>query len=394
MKLRPLAWTKLRSAVIAHSLWADVKGGSSGVRVDPEEVVREFRVDKPKLTTSQNKASAGSLEKKKQSRVKHLLDSKRSTNLSIVLSRFKVSNRVVQLSIWCLDEEVLEEEDVAALRTATPTPDEEALLRGHGNTSVSDLGKPEQYLIAVMAIPRLTERLTVWHYMLTFQLKLTDIDQQVDCLRNAIGKVMSSSALVTVLAQLLAMGNFLNEGSFRGGALGVKIGGLATISDCKQTGARKGSRNLSHSLARAVPKECTTLVEEFAVVSDARKVDFKFLSASAEQLKADFSNVTAELTVIQQENYAASATTLSGSLGKPDVLPARLKAFAQNAGEKLESMLLSIGQCRDDLLNLCRFFELPSPKVVAACEEFAAEIFDNLSKFRDTLISALEDNEK
>ncbi|MDA8532051.1 FH2 domain-containing protein, partial [bacterium] len=138
--------------------------------MDPEEVVREFRVDKPKSTIP-NRASAGSPEKKKQSRVQHLLDSKRSTNLSIVLSRFKIANHVIQLSIWCMDEEVLEEEDVAVLLTATPTPDEEALLRGHNNTTdLSDLGKPEQYLISVMAIPRLSRRLVAWHYMVRSSL--------------------------------------------------------------------------------------------------------------------------------------------------------------------------------------------------------------------------------
>ncbi|MDA8532034.1 hypothetical protein N9K45_00250, partial [bacterium] len=166
-----------------------------------------------------------------------------------------------------------------------------------------------------------------------------------------------------------------------GGALGVKIGGLAAISDCRQTAAGSGSRNLSHSIASAIPKECTKLVEEFTVVLDARKVDFKFLTAAAEQLKTAFSNVTEELTATDEDEYATSATALSRSLGKQDALPARLKSFARDAGERLKSMLESVGQCRNDLLELCRFFELPSPKVVASCEEFAAEIFDNLCTY-------------
>ena len=214
---------------------------------------------------------------------------------------------------------------------------------------------------------------------MTFQPKLTDIAEQVECLRSAIGAVTCSSALVTVLAQVLAAGNFLNEGSFRGGALGVKIGGLAAISDCRQTGA--GSRNLSHSIASAIPKECTKLVEELAVVLDAQKVDFKLLTAAAEQLKTAFSNVTEELTATGGDEYGTSANALSQSLGKTDALPSRLKSFARDAGGKLESMLESVSQCRNDLLELCRFFELPSPKVVASCEDFAAEIFENLCTY-------------
>jgi hypothetical protein len=110
-------------------------------------------------------------------------------------------------------------------------------------------------------------------------------------------------------------------------------------------------------------------------------LDFKVLAAAAEQLKTAFRNVTEELTATDQEEYATSATVLSRSLGKPDALPARLKSFARDAGERLESMDSSVSQCRNELLELCRFFELPSPKVVASCEEFAAEIFDNLCTY-------------
>ena len=395
-KLRPLAWTKLRGAVVAQSLWADIKGGSSGVRVDPADVIQEFSIDKPKPRGQA--AAAAKKKKKKQSQVQHLLDSKRSTNLSIVLSRFKIPNRVIQLSIWCLDEAVLEEEDVAVLLTATPTQDEEALLKGHAGNGAgsSGLGRPEQYLIAVMAIPRLASRLVAWHYMITFPQKLTEISQQVDCLRDAIGTVMSSSALVTILAQFLATGNFLNEGSFRGGALGVKIGALTAISDCKQTtrsrsAGKDSSRNLSHILAGALPKECAKLVEEFSIVSDARKVDYRNLSGAAEQLAAGLGNVKEELRATDGEDYALSASALSSSLGKPDALPGKLKSFTRDAGEKLETILSSVGQCGDELLRLCCFFELPSPKVVQDCAPFAAELLDSLDNFRGLLAAALKD---
>jgi len=385
-KLRPLAWNKLRGAVVAQSLWADIKGGASGVRVDVDDIAVQFSVDKPKPVKAATAAA-----KKKQSAVHHLLDSKRSTNLSIVLSRFKIPNRVIQLSIWCLDEAVLEEDDVSALLTATPTPDEETLLKGHAGSS-SDLGKPEQYLIAVSAIPRLQPRLVAWHFMITFPQKLADISEQVGRLRDAIDTVMHSSALVNVLAHFLAAGNFLNEGSFRGGALGVKIGALSLISDCKQTG--HATRNLSHSLARAIPKDCAKLLEEFSVVSDARKVDYKFISASAQQLADGLGTVEEEFKATESKDYVSDCSALSNTLGKPNAFPARLSSFMQDAGKQLSTMLAAVGKCGDELLLLCRYFELPSPKVVADCAPFAAEILENLEKLLDRLRSAIDDNAK
>ena len=54
------------------------------------------------------------------------------------------------------------------------------------------------------------------------------------------------------------------------------------------------------------------------------------------------------------------------------------------------------GRCGEQLLVLCRFFELPSPKVIQDCAPTASEIFgilDNMAKSLEGVIFAVNARE-
>ena len=369
---------------MGHSLWAtDIKAGASGITPSAAAIEALFSLAEKK--PKQQKGGTGTKRK-----AASLLDQKRSTNVAIVLSKFKIPHRALKMAIWRLDDTVLDEDDVVGLMGAVPTQEEIGVLQNalDGGAVLSELGKSEQYFGEVRAIPRLAARLETWHFMVSFEEQRKDTAQQLDDILGAIDSVTQSKSFRRVLAFILATGNFLNAGSFRAGAIGVKISALALIQETKQSGS---NRTLIHHLARAKPQECGAIVTEFASVRRARTADFASLVKQADQLADGLAKLTAEATATQSAQYSEMARELAGALDQVDALPPRLESFAQEAGAKIASMQAQIGRCGEQLLVLCRFFELPSPKVIQDCAPTASEIFgilDNMAKSLEEVMAA------
>jgi len=92
--------------------------------------------------------------------------------LAIMLSRFgKLSFAEIRKAIEDLDETILTPENVAALKGLAPDAEEIAMLKEYTG-DVSQLGKPEQFVLAIADIPRLIPRLNALAIRSTFQGKL------------------------------------------------------------------------------------------------------------------------------------------------------------------------------------------------------------------------------
>ena len=120
--------------------------------------------------------------------------------------------------------------------------------------------------------------------------------------------------------------------------------------------------------------------------------DFASLVTTANQLADGLAKLTAEATATQSAQYSEMARELAGALDQVDALPPRLESFAQEAGAKIASMQAQIGRCGEQLLVLCRFFELPSPKVIQDCAPTASEIFGILDNMAKALVECIAAN--
>ncbi len=56
-----------------------------------------------------------------------------------------------------------------------------------------------------------------------FQVQAIDVQRRLDCLARACKQVLDSMRLRAVLETILAIGNVMNEGTFKGGAQGFTL---------------------------------------------------------------------------------------------------------------------------------------------------------------------------
>lgn len=97
----------------------------------------------------------------KKSSVVSLLDAKKSNNTSIMLSQVPLTSNEIREEIYNLNvSNKLTPEQIIQVYKLLPTKEEmDPLMDYHGD--VSSLGKPEQFFLELIKIPRLPERLQV-----------------------------------------------------------------------------------------------------------------------------------------------------------------------------------------------------------------------------------------
>ena len=108
---------------------------------------------------------------------------------------------------------------VEALKELMPTPEELRKLNGFRG-DINTLGKAEQFVGAVAAVPRFSARLDMFAFKLNLPHMMMGICDGAAIITEAAEQVMNSKGLALVLRQMLAIGNIMNEGSRKGQASG------------------------------------------------------------------------------------------------------------------------------------------------------------------------------
>lgn len=226
-----------------------------------------------------------------------LLDGKRSNNISITLSRFnKVSNAELRAAILSLSEDSIPLDALPSLLKIVPTPEElEALKEYDGDLSL--LGKAEVFLSEVGTIPLFGTRLSCWLYKRKFNISVSEIMPDIQSVIKACNAVNNCKNLIGVMEIILALGNYMNGSTAKGGAFGFKLDILEKLGDVK---SNDNTVTLLHYIANVVGstkeyKDYARFVEELAVIDPAIRIDMKNAAQDAQALITGLGAVDAGL---------------------------------------------------------------------------------------------------
>ena len=217
MKVRGVNWAKLAGRLVSGTVWETLQwqqlykeGGSKQIDLRELETLfsLEERGKKALKGAVKGLAGAGVVKKKLAATKVSLLDPKIGNNCAIMLSKFRLPNEELARAIWEMDQDVLDEEAVEALLPFVPTPEEKVLLEEYIGP-VEQLGVAEQYYLAIMHIPRLTQRLKSWDIAFKFEARVEFAQAQLEAGILACRAVKTSKAFRRFLDLVLTVGNVL-----------------------------------------------------------------------------------------------------------------------------------------------------------------------------------------
>ncbi|KAI9267814.1 Formin, FH2 domain-containing protein [Sporodiniella umbellata] len=203
--------------------------GEESLKIDTNELDKLFRKRNSICTNKSHKQLI------RKHNLITLLEFNRANNIAIMLAKIKLSYPEIRDSIWNIDDNKLTVDNLIAIRQYIPSKEEIEIVKEYQG-DVNMLGNAERYFIAIMYIPRLADRLNCMIFRRRFNQELKEIIPELDTIQMAINELKESARFKRVLKTVLAIGNYLNEKTIRGNALGFRLDALLKMRDTKAEG--------------------------------------------------------------------------------------------------------------------------------------------------------------
>ena len=223
-KLKMLHWDKLQPHSVRGTVWEDA-GTVDGL--DLGELDSLFALEDPNAAKKKKKPEGDGKPK-----AVSLIDSKRSLNISIQLAGIRMPFKDIKKALLSMDDTVLGLDQLNILTLCVPTMDEVKLLKNYPGDK-AELATVEQYFLQVMAIPRLSQRISSLVFKNSAHANMEKVNSDYQLVSKAADDLKHCKHFVTVLEGILAVGNHLNGGTYRGQARGFRLETLLRLTDVK-----------------------------------------------------------------------------------------------------------------------------------------------------------------
>ncbi|KAE8913668.1 hypothetical protein PF005_g6862 [Phytophthora fragariae] len=323
VELRPLFWTRVPVNVVSSTVW--MKLNDSHAELDVDEMEWMFRKNPVEASKKMDEKKKEAEKVPAQPKEVLLFDPKRQQNVSIAIARFKMSSEDIKNAIYALDGQKLGSEVLNVLISISPTLEEIDMLKNYDG-DVKLLGNVEKFFLDLLTIPRYTQRIKCFRYKLQFENRILETQAQLDTLVAATDQVVESDKFRRILENILAIGNYLNGSTPRGGAYGFKLDTLMKLHTLKSVDPRV---TLMHFLLRQLEEKAPdviTFAGEVPHIVEAKRL-------SLDQLRADLSSYNTELAMLKGQVGASKNDHIEGDKFYEVMTP-----FAKDAEEVLEEL--------------------------------------------------------
>eukprot|EP01133_Synstelium_polycarpum_P004006 gene4006-4637_t len=290
VKMRNFNWVTLPPIKVDNTFWdkLDESGVIANLDTNALEGLFSAKAPPPKADTVKSTKKV----------VVTLIDPKKGNNCAIMLQHFKLGNAELRRIQNVMDEAVLDQQNTQYLLQFVPTREEMDILRDYGG-DVSSLGPAEQYMLHIMDIPKLEARLRAHLFRLKMASIVEDLEPDIKAVKQAAMEVKTSKRLHEILRYVLAIGNYVNGSTTRGGAHGFKLDTLSKLRDAK---SNDNKMSLLHFLAHTIQQKNPDLwnfASELSHVEHAGEV-------SLNNIVQDFAEIRKGIEHIQKEFAPAS----------------------------------------------------------------------------------------
>ena len=164
-----------------------------------------------------------------------MLDPKRAFNMVVGLRQFeklgiddiKIRNYLLKLDDTHLSGEMLE-----SLGKFVPTNEELVELRNFkGNKD--KLARGDKFVLVMINLVDIKMRIDLWRFKMNFRSNLYEVESRINQIRTTLDALKSSPAIAGFLKICLIVGNFMNEGTNRGDAKGIKLESVDRFASMK-----------------------------------------------------------------------------------------------------------------------------------------------------------------
>jgi len=219
-KKKAFFWTKIPNNQIKGSMWESIDD-------------QTIPIDKNELDELYNaKGTTGMAAKEEEIVRPEVLPGKRKHNVNILLANLKMPVDDILDIVRANKYKELKEDDLVAVGIIVPNLEEEKLLK-ENFAKRDEVDKTDRFMMDLCAIPDLKTKIECATAVKTFDDNYGTIMSNIAEYSKVPVEIMMSEKYRTILNCILALGNCLNAGTAKGGALGFKIDSLMAPTTLK-----------------------------------------------------------------------------------------------------------------------------------------------------------------
>ncbi|KAL6046271.1 WH2 domain-containing protein [Balamuthia mandrillaris] len=351
-KMRPLHWSVIPKNKIEQTVWnAAAVEDAPPIKVNVSELESLFSIS-PTVQRRKSIAATPSSKSSTSSSAGMLLPLQRVNNIAILLSQFKTTQDKIQEAIWQMDEDMLCIDRVKALKYIAPKEEEIELLMGYAHpqqdsTDDDKLGPAERFLLKLMEIPRLNERLDTFLWKKQYSTLVQDVQRDTETVLSACIQVKTNQKFPQLLKTILALGSVLNRDNHLSSSHGFRMESLTKLTE---TRGKHKDVTLLHYLKKEIENQMPSLLnfhEELQSIEAASKVSIENITAELKQMKIELSRVHQQIVLCQKHHSDAETK---------DRYVAVMMPFYNEAKAEIEALEEVVLKMRQEWTSLATFF--------------------------------------
>lgn len=232
-----------------------------------------------------------------------VISSKKAQNVGLFLATAKeVSFEQIRDAIIEMNDAVLTEDQLKGLEKVLPSDDEALQLKVFSEATPEELAmlRPvERFFLELLKVPRLHSRVRIFSFSRSFKIRLGEVLQGIEEASMAVHNIASNEKFAHFLRVLLNVGNFLNFGSYAGGAFGYNFDAIQKIADTKSQ--KDPNFTLMDYLAQLLVDSKSPIVDMADTIDLApcSKEQMQFLQNEYKALASDMATLDEELAALE-----------------------------------------------------------------------------------------------
>jgi len=302
IKLKQLHWDKLKEAD-ENTVWRRPSETSEGDQHDPlidfDELENLFQILEVKSSATRAKKNEEVL----------FVDQKRAYTISIELSGIRKAFGDIKEALMNADDSSLTVDNLHALCRALPERNElrdiDDYLGGRhikyrGMSDPRKLGIVERYFAEIRDVPRLEERIKCMLFARTAESSLDKVEEQQNIVHEVCHEMKTCEPFLKLLQAVLELGNHLNRGSHRAGAVGFKLDALLKLADIKAVDKKTSLLQFVIDQLRKQDPSIDSLVDAMPHVKAASTIQLSAVEAMIAELRAGLKLVRDQVAVAKE----------------------------------------------------------------------------------------------
>jgi hypothetical protein len=298
-KMKNIYWNKLNEKDIGNTLWKNLKQFELNEQLR-KELEEWFAAKAAKelatvtnVAVAASKLSSHSLKSSKPAQVS-LLDGKKTQNVLIALGQIKKTPEEISKMIMDLDPAILTLDITQSLLAIFPNLEEISAAKDYPHPE--NLDKASKFVFEIAKIPNCLQRLNTQEIIFTWFTNSKHILTQLHALNLACEEFKKSQpSIELVLSMILSIGNYVNDCTKFGDAVGIKLNSLLSLNTMKSNA--DASANLLNFVALNLSKQSPELLkftENYIALWGASELSFN-------QIINDIANVEKQVLKLSED---------------------------------------------------------------------------------------------